>query len=222
MTHPWHTPPTTFEIPQNWNLTEDDREEMTNQTWSMILQGIDLAAEYAEYFEDELETAGVSEQDAEEYFESVIAARKVQQEELGGPPSSALTQAFEELATIGVLGRENFTCCGTCGSSEIWDERDDSRQWRGYLYYHSQDAEWIPESRETYVGYGAFVDAFRTEADWDALSDDQKDEQYTQIVTDLMVNEVFPVLAKHGVEVDWNKDLGTRIKLSNVDSFISV
>ena len=80
-----------------------------------------------------------------------------------GQRESALTKAFAELAEIGVVARENFTCCGTWGSTEIWDERDESRQWRGYLYYHSQDADAIIQDGQTYVGYGAFLDAcYRT------------------------------------------------------------
>lgn len=81
----------------------------------------------------------------------VIARRRAQQAALGGPPTSAHAVAFDELAGIRLIGREGFTCCGTCLAAEIGDQRDDSRPWRGYLAYHQQDAETILENRGTYV-----------------------------------------------------------------------
>lgn len=221
MTHPWHARPATFSLPSEWNLDPEVREEFTNDIWSLVLQGAGDPEEYWDYLEDELTEEGVSEAAALTYFEQVIAERKLQQEELG-QPHSALTQAFAELAEIGVVGRENFTCCGTCGSSEIWDERDDSRQWRGYLYYHSQDAQVIPEDGQTYVGYGAFLDAYFTETQWEALSDEEKESKYDQTVRDLMVNEVFPILKKHDIGVEWNGDLSVRILLTGVQSFLAI
>lgn len=121
-----------------------------------------------------------------------------------------------------MLARENFACCGTCATAEIGDERDDSRQWRGYVYYHAQDAERIPHERQTYIGYGAFLSKFLTEDEWDRLSDAEKDSTYDRIVTELMHNEVFPVFNKRGIAVIWNQDLDTRILLQDVDLFLAV
>ena len=35
-----------------------------------------------------------------------------------------LEQAFAALETQGVVCRQNFTCCGTCGVAEIGDDRE--------------------------------------------------------------------------------------------------
>ncbi len=218
----WYTPPAGYAIPESWNLSEDAREFLREQVWTMILQGEGDPEIYVEMFSEDLDEAGIDDAEAERFFASVIDLRRTQQRALGGLPDAPLRRAFAELASIGVIGRENFTCCGTCGSEEIWDERDDSRTWRGYLYYHEQDAEVIPESRDTYVGYGAFLDAFLPEDEWNALSESARERRYARIVTELMHGEVFPILEKHGVRVTWDGDLGTRILLSNVDAFFAV
>ncbi len=217
MSSNFNTPPLGYSVPAEWNLTDEDRQYMTTQTWTMLLKGENDPDDYASLFEDELEAAQVSDADATAFFTSAIQLRRNQQDAWGEFPTSPLTQAFKELENIGVIGRENFSCCGTCGSSEIWDERDDSRQWRGYLYYHTQDTDNIFEDRETYVGYGAFLDAFYTEKEWKKIKKKNREETYDQLTRDLMVNEVFPILEKHGITVNWNQDLGTRILLGNVD-----
>lgn len=155
-------------------------------------------------------------------FDTVLQARRAQ---IASWPATmrptALMSAFAELADLGIVARGNFSCCGNCASGEIWEERDDSRTWRGYLYFHSQDAERIPEDRATYVGYGVFLDAHLPEAEWNALSDQSKDETYTRLVRELMA-EAIAVLERHGVAVEWDGDLAVRILLKNVDWFIEV
>lgn len=222
MTSEWYTPPAGYEIPRAWNMSERAQTFLHDQVWTMILQGESDPEIYTEMFSEDLEEATVNEAAATRFFASMIDLRRTQQAELGGLPESAMRQAFAELATVGVIARENFTCCGTCGSDEIWDERDDSRTWRGYIFYHEQDAERIPEDRETYLGYGAFLDAHIPEDEWNALSEKARDKKYARIVTDLMTNDVFPILEKHGVKVTWDGDLGTRILLSDVDAYFAV
>lgn len=222
MSSDWYTPPAGYEIPKSWKMPKEAREFLHEQVWTMILQGESDPEIYTEMFSEDLEAANVDEAEAERFFASMIKLRRAQQHELGGLPDSAMRSAFEELATIGVIARENFTCCGTCGSDEIWDERDDSRVWRGYIYYHEQDAERIPEDRQTYLGYGAFLDAYIPEGEWNALSEKNRDQQYARIVTGLMTDEVFPILEKHGIRVTWDGNLGTRILLSDVDAYFAV
>ena len=222
MTHPWYTPPVALSVPPSWTLSLDDKEELEEQTWAMILLGQNEIEEFTQYFEEEIEEAGISQDEANSYFETVVAARRVQQVALGGIPQSALTNAFAELETLGVVARESFTCCGTCGDNEIWHERDDSRAWRGYVYYHVQDAEHIPQSRSTHIAYGGFVDQYFTRAQWEEFADEEKDSHYTRIVTELMNNEVVPVLQKHGIDVSWSGALDKRILLDGVDFFAAV
>jgi hypothetical protein len=68
--------------------------------------------------------------------------------------SDRLTLAFRDLDVAGIVARESFTCCNTCGHAEIADEipRDEKR--RGYVFYHQQDAERAAYGGELWLSYG--------------------------------------------------------------------
>jgi hypothetical protein len=58
-----------------------------------------------------------------------------------------LDAAFEELNTMGIMARHNWTCCGTCGHAAMEVEFDRLRgKWKkkpiiGYAFYHAQHTE---------------------------------------------------------------------------------
>ncbi len=63
--------------------------------------------------------------------EELAAHRKA---ELGWPAITdcdRLDAAFAALEDAGIVARQNFTCCGTCGSAEIWDEIGEARDRAG-------------------------------------------------------------------------------------------
>lgn len=70
-----------------------------------------------------------------------------------------LDAAFVALEAEGVIARQNFTCCMTCGSTEIWDEirmaEEAGLPARGYTFYHVQDTESAVEGHGVYLAYGA-------------------------------------------------------------------
>lgn len=70
-----------------------------------------------------------------------------------------LEQAFASLESQGVVCRQNFTCCGTCGVAEIGDEMQTARQSggtvRGYAFFHMQDTERAVEGGGLWLNYGA-------------------------------------------------------------------
>jgi hypothetical protein len=70
-----------------------------------------------------------------------------------------LDAAFAELEENGVVGRQNFSCCGTCGQAEIWDEIEavekTGKSVRGYTFYHTQDTEAAVEGYGLCFNYGA-------------------------------------------------------------------
>lgn len=70
-----------------------------------------------------------------------------------------LDTAFAALERAGIVCRQNFSCCGTCGASEIQDEIDQESksgtQVRGYAFYHMQDTESAVEGHGLYLNYGA-------------------------------------------------------------------
>jgi len=70
-----------------------------------------------------------------------------------------LDDAFAALEAKGVISRQHFSCCGTCGSAEIWDEINAAHNaggaTRGYAFYHMQDTESAAEGGGLYLNYGA-------------------------------------------------------------------
>ena len=70
-----------------------------------------------------------------------------------------LDRAFEALEAEGVVARQNFTCCSTCGHYEIGDEiagaEDEGREVAGYAFYHMQDTQRAAEGGGIYVRYGS-------------------------------------------------------------------
>lgn len=217
---PTNAAPAGFRLPASLGLADDVEAQLRERAWQWVVRGDDDAAAFVEYMEDEREELGVSAATVETAFVAVVAARRAQQAHWDPASTTALTRAFAALAERGIVAREHFSCCGTCASGEIFDERDDTRTWRGYIYYHQQDTDRLIEDRSTYIGYGAFLDAWTTEAEWTVLPEAQRDQRYAQIVTALMREEVIPVLEAHGATVAWDGDLGTRIHLANVDYLV--
>ncbi|MFN3201871.1 MAG: DUF6891 domain-containing protein [Bradymonadia bacterium] len=70
-----------------------------------------------------------------------------------------LDAAFEQLKQSGILSRQHFTCCGTCGAFEMQDEIARSlslgERTRGYVFYHEQDTESAVDGYGLYLSYGA-------------------------------------------------------------------
>lgn len=216
----YYSQPADLRLSPELALTDEQEGALRAFTWERVVAGEADLDSYLEWACDEFPEQ--EQQTLSEVFATVSEARRTQI--ASWPPAlrtTALMTAFSELAEIGIVARGNFTCCGTCASSEIWDERDDSRTWRGYVYFHAQDAERIPAERATYLGYGVFLDAYLPKSEWDALSDQAKDDTYTRLVRELM-SEATDVFQRHGIEVEWTGDLDVRILVQNVDWYIEV
>lgn len=112
-----------------------------------------------EMFIDEAD-AGVLQPMAERLVDEALAAH--QSESATWPEVTdydRLAAAFAALERNGVVARENFTCCGTCGAAEIWDEiaTADAKGGasRGYAFFHMQDTENAVDGGGLYLNYGA-------------------------------------------------------------------
>ena len=58
-----------------------------------------------------------------------------------------MTKLFKELRKVGIVCRKNFSCCQTCGHSEM--PADTS-----YVFYHRQEAQRLREgSEECYLAH---------------------------------------------------------------------
>jgi len=199
-------------------LDEDDRAELGRDIWGQLITGRDDVDDFIDFYGEDYE---LTEEQLEAAFDALRAARLRQQAEIGAFRSRTLA-AFEELGAHGIVARADFSCCGSCASGEIWGERDDSRHWAGYVYFHEQDTARLVEDGKTHVGYGAFPPESFDEAAYDALGDDAKEALYAADVTRLLDDVVFPVLRRHGIDPQWNRDLGTRVLLENADWYAPI
>lgn len=107
-----------------------------------------------------------------------------------------LTAAFAALARQGIVARENFSDCQTCGAAEIQEEMETRSKRggkvRGYVFYHMQDTERAVQGDGVYLSYGA-----QPPANADASMTIGRD--------------VVAALQAHGLETRWNGKLEQRI-----------
>lgn len=66
-----------------------------------------------------------------------------------------LDAAFGALERSGITARQNFSCCNTCGCSEIGAEMDDSGKRRGFAFFHMQDTSRAVDGMGVMLSYGA-------------------------------------------------------------------
>ena len=189
---PYNDLPADFSLP-DFGLSPKDHQSLIDDIWLSLVKGYDDPDDFMEEFLDE--DLALSEERVRTAFDLAFQARLAQQAQWTAEETTTnLDRAFEELNGAGVIARQNFSCCMNCGSSEIHDERDDSREWRGYVFFHEQDTDRLLESGSVYLAYGAFepVDLHQ-----------------------LVETDILPVLARHGLQPGWDGDLDTRILVGN-------
>jgi hypothetical protein len=202
-------------------VAEPGRTEIEDEMWSWILRGQGDAAAFVDYLDQVEERHGATGDELAAAYERALDARRAQQREWGAVHSN-LTLAFAELNQIGVLARENFACCGTCAAAEIHDERDESRHWHGYLWYHQQDTESLIASDDgsVYLGYGAYPPEDFDEAAYEALREHERRAAYQADLERMLDDLVFPVLREHGMQVTWNRKQSTRILVTGAQWYV--
>lgn len=214
------TQPEGLRLPDDLNLGADREQRLRDVLWHEVLMGVTDPDELLEAVDIEDDIAELDDDVIHRASRAVIEARRAQQASL---QPSRIHTAFAELAEIGVLARAHFTCCGTCGSTEIYDELDDSRTWRGYVFFHQQDTEQLIEDGTTYLSYGVFLPAWISEAEWTELaSDAERDAAYMGYLTPLLRDEVLPVLERHGMTVTWDGTHHQRVLLQNADYYVAI
>jgi Arc/MetJ-type ribon-helix-helix transcriptional regulator len=110
-----------------------------------------------------------------------------------------LDEAFAELDRNGIVARQNFACCQTCGHTEISYELGKTsvhRRVRGYAFFHQQDSETVASTDNLYLAYGAF-----NQGDDEALA---------------VAWEVVRTLRQHGLSVEWNGKISKRIRIKDI------
>jgi hypothetical protein len=148
-------------------------------------------------FEDELDGEDLRKH-AQAHLKRALAAHAADQKNWPAHTDcDRLDAAFEELEAEGVISRQNFSCCGTCGSSEIWDEiaavEEGGSAAHGYAFYHMQDTESAAEGDGLYLNYGACAEG----------------EEAAVAIG----HEIVSRLEEHGLSTDWDGRWETRIRV---------
>lgn len=116
-----------------------------------------------------------------------------------------LDAAFAELEAVGVVARKCFSCCGTCGASEIHGEVVPGTAPRGYVFFHQQDADGLADPEPTlFMSYGAFATEWRD------------DEEYEQAAV-AVGEQVRRALEGNGLRVEWDGTHAMRIGVVGLD-----
>ncbi|WP_336318317.1 DUF6891 domain-containing protein [Streptomyces lavendofoliae] len=103
--------------------------------------------------------------------------------------------AFAALEARGVVAREHFTCCRTCGTSEMGAEGDGGS--RGFVFFHTQCTEGAAAGRGLPLLYGGFDGRAETTA--------------------AVGREVVAALGERGLAVDWDGSPERAIVVTGLD-----
>ncbi|MFP4343773.1 MAG: DUF6891 domain-containing protein [Anaerolineales bacterium] len=108
-----------------------------------------------------------------------------------------LDMAFGVLDHRGIVARQNFSCCQTCGHTEIGAEIERVRKQRpveGYVFYHEQDTESAAETGALYLAYGAVEEGPATLVE--------------------VGQHIVSILQAEGLHVEWDQDPRKRLRVN--------
>lgn len=212
--------PPGLRLPAEFGLDPESEQSFRDAAWELIVKGVGDPVELAEYAAEDLE--GLSDADAERAASYLVAARRTQQAGFGELPPNKLDLAFADLERQKIIARQDWTCCGTCGIAEIGNDVEDVSAWRGYVFFHTQDTNQLIENHSTYLNYGIFWANHVTEAEFHAMSQDERQAFYERACVALMSEVVVPTFERHGIVVDWDNDFGQRMLLGGVDWYCPI
>ncbi|MEU8963743.1 MULTISPECIES: DUF6891 domain-containing protein [unclassified Streptomyces] len=181
------------------DLTDEDRELLETHVRQVMTGGYATRAELAELAEDYLVSDGVhpiSLAQAQQLVDRIWLERVAEQATWQGETDpERLTRAFAALEATGITARENFTCCRSCGQSEIGAAG--SPQARGFVYFHSQSTDAAASGHGLTLHYGGFDGLPETAAS--------------------VGREVVAAVERCGLSVEWDGDPGRALDLTPLD-----
>lgn len=118
-----------------------------------------------------------------------------------------LDEAFAELDRAGIVARQNFACCITCGRNAMWrdiasayaDGVRDNSPIIGYVFFHQRDAEQAVRNGYLWLAYSST----KTET-----TAGEHTKQIAQII--------IQTLERHGFRVSWEGEISKRILIENL------
>ncbi|MET9557001.1 hypothetical protein [Streptomyces sp. NPDC006645] len=184
-------------------LDEKTREEIEEYVRGLIRRGYDGRAQLAEDAEEWLvdgDERPVSAAQARGIVDRLWLERVEEQTGWEGETDpERITAVFAGLDERGIVARENFTCCRSCGLAEIGAERaeSDTREVRGFVFFHRQCTEAAAAGAGLSLYYGGFDGSEGTTA--------------------AVGREVTAALSSAGLPVKWDGSPGSAIEVTELD-----
>lgn len=177
-------------------MTPELDAEIRSAACNRVAEGFDDATDIVEGLCDQFSDEAADEEVrpiAEHATDEALREHLVAQEHWSIPTDcDRIDRAFAALERAGIVARQNFTCCQTCGHVEIGDELDDRSV--GYTFFHQQDTESAVEGYGICLAYGAVA-----ESDEAAVA---------------VARSVTEALEREGLTVTWNGTSQQRIQVA--------
>ncbi|MFC4058718.1 DUF6891 domain-containing protein [Planomonospora corallina] len=187
------------EPPPPLELDEDERERLEARIREVLVGGYATRARLAELAQDHLVSGDrrpVSPEQARLLVDRIWLDRVEEQSSWQGETDpERLSRAFAALEASGITAREDFTCCRSCGQSEIGSAG--SPDARGYVYFHSQCTDSAAAGHGLTLLYGGF----------DGSPD----------TTAAIGREIVAALGRAGLPVEWDGDPAQGITVTPLD-----
>jgi hypothetical protein len=152
-----------------------------------------------DFLSDEFPTAAI-DRAAPTIVDELLAQHAASEATWDAPTDpDRLSEVFVRLDSTGLVARENFADCQTCGFGEISDEirlESKHREIRGFTFFHEQDTERAATNGTLYLSYGT------------AGSSGSAAE---------VGREIADALSTAGLHVTWDGSPNTRIEISDLD-----
>jgi len=179
---------------QFYPTSEQSLEYVAEYTRGLVRSGYHFREDILFYVADAIKDEGLKNTEAKTVVELEI--NKLIQEQATWPSVTdydKLINAMKRLESKGIVARENFTCCGTCGQAEIGGEiekcRSEGKEIDGYVFFHEQGTESAVEGYGINFSYGSAIK-------------EASDEDHVAIGK-LLADE----MRTAGLKVDWNGQL---------------
>lgn len=196
--------PTQSAEPERSVSQEEIDEEISNLVGRKVREGFDTREEIiqgaTESIEDEYEAEDVQERVTRETDRLLEEHFRNQSSWPEQTDCDRIDAAFTALESKGIVARQNFACCQTCGLAEIGDEIEEfakTAEPAGYTFYHMQDTERACDGGSLYLAYGTVKGT-----DEDAVK---------------IGETIRDTLARHGLTVEWDGSLGQKICITGLD-----
>lgn len=188
-------PPSPAPEPAAADAIDELREKIRSEVYGGFEDEDSILTGMPEYFEGTLDEALVR-REAPRLLREALAEHAAEAARWPAVTDcDRLDAAFDALEAKGVIARQNFTCCMSCGSAEIWDELREAEEAglpaEGYTFYHMQDTEAAVDGHGVYLAYGACE-----EGEAAALA---------------VARRVVARLEASGLSPSWDGDIGKRI-----------